>query len=72
VSSMRGCSRCGGEGRRGAVSTMSRGGGESTFYRAGGGAGRSGGGWSSGGRWCFIKRSVTEEEVRGGHLMRGK
>jgi hypothetical protein len=44
---------------------VSRGIGESTFYRAGGQAGRSGGGRSSGGWWCFIKASVTEEEVRG-------
>jgi hypothetical protein len=65
ASSMRGCSRCGGEGRRGAVITVSRGGGESAFYWAGGRAGRSGGGRSSGGRWCFIKASVTEEEERG-------
>jgi hypothetical protein len=44
---------------------VSRGGGERTFYRVRGQAGRSGGGRSSGGWWCFIKASVTEEEVRG-------
>jgi hypothetical protein len=65
ASSMRGCSTCGGERRRGAVTTVSRGGGESTFYRVGGRAGRSGGKRSSGGRWCFIKAPVTEVEVRG-------
>jgi hypothetical protein len=42
------------------------------FYRTGGRAGRLRGGQSSGGRWCFIKASVTEEEARGGHLMRRK
>jgi hypothetical protein len=46
------------------VSTVSRGRGESTFYRVGGRAGRSGGGWSSGGRWCFIKAPIMEEEAR--------
>jgi hypothetical protein len=44
---------------------VSRGIGESTFYRAGGQAGRSGGERSSGGRWCFIKALVTKEEARG-------
>jgi hypothetical protein len=36
ASSVRWCSGCGGEGRRGAASTVSRGGGESAFYREGG------------------------------------
>jgi hypothetical protein len=60
ASSMRRCSRCGGEGRRRAVSTEWRGGDKGTFYR--GGEGRR----SAMRRWCAIKRrSVMEEEVRG-------
>jgi hypothetical protein len=72
VSSMSGCLRCEGEGRRGEVSIVSRGRGESEFYKAGWRAGTSGSGQSSGGQWCFIKAPVMEEEARGGHLMRGK
>jgi hypothetical protein len=64
ASSKRGYSRCEGEGRRGAASIVSRGRGESIFYWVGGRAGRSGGGWPSGGRWCFIKVPVMEEEAR--------
>jgi hypothetical protein len=65
ASSMRGCSRCGGEGRKGSVNTVMRGRGESPFYRVGGRMGRSGGGRSSGGWWCFIRAPVMKEEVRG-------
>jgi hypothetical protein len=68
---VRGCSRCGGEGSRRAASTVLRRGGESTFYTAGGQAGRSRGGSPSGGWWCFIKALVMKEDARGGHLMRG-
>jgi hypothetical protein len=42
------------------------------FYRWGNGAERSGGGQSSGGRWCFIKAPVMEEEARGWPFDEGK
>jgi hypothetical protein len=62
ASLMRGCLSCGGDGRRGAVSTVSRVEARACFR---GRAVGSGGRRSSGGRWCFIKAPVTKEEVRG-------
>jgi hypothetical protein len=68
---MRGCSRCGDEGRRGAASMVLRGGGEGPFIGwEGERGGRDVGGQVAAGG-ALSKLWLRKRRQGGGHLMRG-
>jgi hypothetical protein len=69
---MRGCSRCGGEERRGAAGAVCRGGDGGAFYRGGEVVVRRGDSRPSGGRRCTIKEPVTRRGDDGAAMIHGE